>query len=240
MKAAHLEKMISKEHPEYIQFPNPNTADEHGFLGHGGDLEINTLLSAYQQGIFPWFNEEDPILWWSPNPRMILSTSELHISRSLSKTIRSGKFTVSCNTAFNEVISQCSKPRVTKSELDPSGSWITADMKQAYNALFQAGYAVSIETWYERELVGGLYGVTIAGMYFGESMFSRKSDASKVALHALCQFLAKNGAEWIDCQVESPHLVSLGATNISRENFIAKIHKQLEANNILNWGDFCK
>jgi len=213
---------------------------------------VNTLLSAYQQGIFPWFNDNDPILWWSPNPRMILSTQDIHVSRSLAKTIRSGKFQVTCNTAFDEVISQCSKPRIEKNELteneseseaeaeleNNSGTWITADMKQAYNSLFKAGYAVSIETWHEGELVGGLYGVSIAGMYFGESMFSRKNDASKVALHALCQFLDKNNCEWIDCQIESPHLTSLGAINISRNNFIQRVNQKLHAGNTINWSEF--
>ena len=158
--------MLSSTHPDYIQFPDPELADDHGFLAHGGDLRVNTLLSAYQQGIFPWFNEGEPILWWSPNPRMILPTKDMHISRSLTKTIRSNRYQITCNTAFADVISACSEPRTPKNKTIEPGTWITPAMKDAYLALFSAGYAVSIEAWEKQQLVGGLYGVSIAGMFF--------------------------------------------------------------------------
>ena len=236
--------MISQNHPEFIQFPNPNDADDLGFIGHGADLEINTLLSAYQQGIFPWFNPNEPILWWSPNPRMILPTGEMHISRSLRKVIRSNRFQITCGTAFERVIEHCSKPRmglVQEHHADKNmNTWITAEMKQAYIELHQAGYAQSIECWENESLVGGLYGVCIAGMYFGESMFSKVNNASKVALAALCQFLYSQKIDWIDCQVESEHLISLGAISIERATFLEKVSSGLNSPNNLDWNGFEK
>ena len=234
--------MIHRQHPQYIEFPDPKLANKHGFLAHGGDLSLTTLLSAYQQGIFPWFNDNEPILWWSPDPRMIMPTADIHISRSLKKTIRSGCFTVTCGQAFTKVIESCSKPRTTDEsinllEQEPQ-TWLTQDMKTAYIELHKAGFAQSIECWRENHLVGGLYGVTIAGMFFGESMFSIESNSSKVALFALCQYLNNHGISWIDCQIESKHLLSLGAINISRNNFIGKLNYHIENTTEISWSDF--
>ena len=234
--------MINRQHPDYIEFPNPELANKHGFLAHGGDLNTNTLLSAYQQGIFPWFNDNEPILWWSPDPRMIMPTAGIHISRSLRKTIRSEQFQLTCGQAFDQVIEACSHPRVPAQDFlledESPQTWITADMKQAYIQLHQAGFAQSIECWENEKLVGGLYGVTISGMYFGESMFSQSNNSSKVALVALCGFLLEQGIHWIDCQVESQHLVSLGAINIDRNQFIEKIHYRLNNPVAINWDTF--
>ena len=234
--------MIKRHHPEYIEFPDPKLANTHGLLAHGGDLSTATILSAYQQGIFPWFNDNEPILWWSPDPRMILPTADVHISRSLKKTLRSQRFNITCGQAFSEVIDYCSKPRTRDKSINllevSAQTWLTQDMKTAYIDLHKAGFAQSIECWHDKHLVGGLYGVTIAGMFFGESMFSTENDSSKVALVALCQYLQKHGIHWIDCQVESKHLVSLGAVNISRKNFIKKINYRIENPQEISWTEF--
>lgn len=240
--------MLSQNHPEYVQFPDPKLANKQGFIGHGANLAVNTLVSAYQQGIFPWFSDNEPILWWSPNPRMLLPTSDIHISRSLRKVIQSKHFTITYGKAFEEVIEQCSRPRPTKnrekitsiSSIDGSQTWITQDMKQAYINLHHAGYAQSIECWQGDQLVGGLYGVTIAGMYFGESMFSQSANSSKVALVALCRFLHSQKVKWIDCQIESQHLMSLGAINIDRHEFLERIKKHLVSPIELDWQQFQK
>ena len=236
--------MIDRQHPQYIEFPDPKLANRHGFLAHGGDLSLTTLLSAYQQGVFPWFNDNEPILWWSPDPRMILPTADIHISRSLNKTIRSKCFTVTYGQAFTEVIDSCSKPRANDKSINPmvqeSQTWLTHDMKTAYIELHKAGFAQSIECWRENQLVGGLYGVTIAGMFFGESMFSIESNSSKVALVSLCQHLNKQCINWIDCQVESKHLISLGAINISRDEFIKKLVYHIENAQEISWNNFGK
>jgi len=234
--------MIDSDHPLYVDFPNPQLADQHGLLAQGANLKVHTLLSAYQQGIFPWFNENQPILWWSPDPRLVLHTDQMYVSRSLKKTIRSNQFSISCGQAFKQVIDQCSQPREsTKTDLlneNESQTWITSSMKDAYIDLHDQGYAQSIECWKNNELVGGLYGVTIAGMFFGESMFSKVSDSSKVALYYLCEFLKKNGTTWLDCQVESNHLSSLGAVNVSRNEFLNMIKLQQLSPKKLVWEEF--
>ena len=234
--------MIDSGHPLYIDFPNPQLADQDGLLAQGGNLNIHTLLSAYQQGIFPWFNENQPILWWSPDPRLILYTAEMYVSRSLNKTIRSKRFSITCGLAFKQVIEQCSQPRdpihADSFEKNQPQTWITPSMKEAYIDLHDKGYAQSIECWKDNQLVGGLYGVTIAGMFFGESMFSKVSDSSKVSLYYLCKFLKKNGTTWLDCQVDSNHLSSLGAVNVSRNEFLHMIKKQQKSPNQLIWENF--
>jgi len=230
--------MLARYHPNYVIFPDPGKAEDSGYIGHGANLSINTLLSAYQQGIFPWFNDDEPILWWCPNPRMILNTDEMHVSHSLKKTLRSKPYRITCNTAFSQVISQCSKPRTTKSNLNYGASWITKEMQEAYNNLHDEGYGISIEAWQGDELVGGLYGVSIAGMFFGESMFAKKTDSSKIALFYTCQFLKKHGCDWIDCQVASEHLETLGAINIPRELFLSKISRKLKEPTSIPWDEF--
>ena len=186
-----------------------------GLLCAGADLSPKRLLDAYRRGIFPWFSGDEPILWWSPDPRLVLYVEELKVSRSLSKSMRNKGFSVTRDSAFEEVISNCAKPR--KGE---DGTWLGRDMRSAYLALHRGGYAHSFETWRGGELVGGLYGVAIGRMFYGESMFSRATDASKVSLAALCTELKRRGMPLIDCQVRTPLLVSLGAREIPRRAFL--------------------
>src|SRR5262245_51195815 len=194
--------------------------EPNGLLAAGGDLSPERLLDAYARGIFPWFNDDDPVLWWSPDPRMVLPLSEVRISRSLRRTIRSAKFRVSADTEFAAVVAGCAEPRV-----DQSGTWITKDMASAYERLFDMGYAHSIEAWSGDLLAGGLYGVALGRMFFGESMFARRSDASKVALVFLARQLARWGFELIDCQMSTAHLASLGAREISRPAFVGRVRQ---------------
>lgn len=198
------------------QFPDISLAldEPDGLLAVGGDLSPARLLAAYRHGIFPWFNHEQPILWWSPNPRTVLFPSRLHVSRSLRKTLRKQPFNVTADTAFAKVIEACSAPRA-----DEAGTWITGEMKQAYQHLAELGHAHSVECWRDGELVGGLYGIGIGKVFFGESMFSRMRDASKVAYVYLVRQLEQWGYALVDCQVHSAHLESLGAENIDRETF---------------------
>jgi leucyl/phenylalanyl-tRNA--protein transferase len=190
-----------------LSYPN-------GLLAVGGALDSDTLLAAYRQGIFPWYEAPQPVLWWSPDPRSVLFLDQLHVSRSLRKTLRSGCFTLSADSAFADVMRHCAEPRG-----EQLGTWIDEEMLAAYNSLHTQGWAHSIEVWQDSELVGGLYGVLIGGAFFGESMFSRCRDASKVALVALVRTLRALGGVLVDCQVESEHLNSLGARNLSRVDF---------------------
>ncbi len=201
-------------------FPALEHADEDGLLAMGGDLSVTTLVSAYSQGIFPWFNAGQPILWWSPDPRLVLYPQAVNVSRSLKKSIRN-KFTVSCNQAFAQVIQGCAlRGQTTQPDRDPEHTWITREMHRAYLDLHQSGYAHSVEVWHHGELVGGLYGVCLGKVFFGESMYSSQSDASKAALVFLCQHLINLDFKLIDCQVASPHLFSLGAIEIPRDKFV--------------------
>ncbi len=199
-------------------FPQVSSAlrDPDGLLAIGGDLSPERLLCAYQRGIFPWYSEGQPILWWSPDPRCVLEPGNIKISRSLRKTIRKGFYQLSFNKAFEKVIQACAQPRD-----NTPGTWITGNMLQAYLALHHKGQAVSVECWQDSELVGGLYGVVIGKVFFGESMFSIKTDASKVALVYLSQTLDEMGFRLIDCQVYSKHLHSLGAIPMPRGLFIS-------------------
>lgn len=186
-----------------------------GLLAAGGDLRQETLLKAYRQGVFPWYQDAQPLLWWSPDPRTVLMPGELRISRSLRKRLRQGCYQVSFDTDFGAVMRACAAPR----DAD-GGTWITAEMINAYERLHQAGYAHSVECRSGGDLVGGLYGVALGGVFFGESMFARRSDASKVALAHLVAFLRSRDFHLIDCQVYSPHLESLGARRITRRSFM--------------------
>jgi leucyl/phenylalanyl-tRNA--protein transferase len=201
-------------------FPSVETAlnDPNGLLAMGGDLSVERLLDAYRHGIFPWFNPGEPILWWSPDPRMVLVPSEIRVTRSLAKRIRNGGFEVRLDTAFTDVMRGCAEPRE-----GASGTWISPMMIAAYTRLHQAGYAHSVEAWHDGKLVGGLYGVAIGRMFFGESMFSREPDASKVALVWLAQQLQRWGFGLIDCQMETAHLASLGARTMPRAAFTARL-----------------
>ena len=194
-----------------------------GLLAVGGCLSPSRIINAYRHGIFPWFNPDDPILWWSPNPRLVLLPTQLYVSRSLAKTLRSGKFVFTLDTAFAQVIENCSKPR-----LSANGTWITGGIKQAYLELHDLGIAHSAEVWFEGQLVGGLYGVALGQVFFGESMFHTKTDASKVAFVQLVHHLTAWNYQVIDCQVHTPHLASLGATEISRDHFIELLNRHCE------------
>lgn len=196
--------------------------DPNGLLAVGGDLSVSRLLDAYSQGIFPWFSEGEPVLWWSPDPRMVLFPEELRISKSLAKTIKQGRFEVRFNTSFRKVITACSNIK----RRGQSGTWITGNIIEAYCAMFDAGHAISAETWLDGQLVGGCYGIHLGRMFFGESMFHDVSDASKVAFVHMVELLKNEGVEMIDCQMKTAHLASLGAREISRDAF-AKILSEL-------------
>jgi leucyl/phenylalanyl-tRNA--protein transferase len=192
--------------------------EPNGLLAAGGGLSSVRLMAAYRRGIFPWFGEEDPILWWTPDPRMVLRLDELHVSRSLRRTMRSGRFSVTLDTAFGAVIRGCAGPRDGE-----AGTWITPAMLAAYEELAEAGHAHSVETWSGGRLVGGLYGVAVGRMFFGESMFSRTPDASKAALALLVRQLSRWGFELIDCQMSTTHLASLGAREMPRSEFMRHV-----------------
>ena len=194
--------------------------DPDGLLAFGGSLSVHRLLHAYRQGIFPWYSEGQPIMWWSPDPRAVLFPDELKISRSLRKTLKKEPYHVTLDTAFAEVMDACADPRD-----DNPGTWITDEMKDAYYDLHQQGHAHSVEAWQDRELVGGLYGVAIGKVFFGESMFTRRTDASKIAFVHLVQQLKRWGYAVIDCQVHSGHLASLGAINIPRTEFVSLLNQ---------------
>jgi leucyl/phenylalanyl-tRNA--protein transferase len=197
-----------------LLFPDPALAEKDGLLAVGGDLSVGRLLLAYQNGIFPWYSDDSPILWYSPHGRFVLYPHKLKISKSMRQVLRSCKFTVTTNTCFNRVIEACS--RVEREGQD--GTWITDDMKAAYNQLHKAGDAHSVEVWEKDELVGGIYGVAVNSVFCGESMFSLVSNASKTALIWLSQ---NNNYKLIDCQVYTDHLASMGAEMISREEYMA-------------------
>jgi leucyl/phenylalanyl-tRNA--protein transferase len=201
-------------------FPPPELAEDGGLLAVGGDLSTPRLLLAYSMGIFPWFNENDPILWWSPDPRCILEPAELKVSRSLAKVLRRQEFTVTCDQSFAEVIDACAEVR-----RQDEGTWITAGMLQAYARLHRLGYAHSVEVWREGELVGRLYGVCLGRCFFGESMFHRVTNASKVALVELARHLLSRQVELIDCQLPTSHLLSLGARTIPRTEFLRRLRQ---------------
>jgi leucyl/phenylalanyl-tRNA--protein transferase len=194
-------------------FPSPRRAmlDPDGLLAAGGNLNPDTLLQAYRQAIFPWYSGDQPILWWSPNPRCVLFPDKFHVSRSFRRTLNQHQFEICRNTAFREVMQACAEPRA-----DQNGTWITDEMLAAYCTLHTMGHAHSIECWQDNTLVGGIYGLQIGAVFFGESMFSRRKDASKIAMHHICTVLKP---ALIDAQVHSTHLESLGAELIAREDF---------------------
>ena len=198
-------------------FPPPSHAEPDGLLAVGGDLSAERLLLAYSSGIFPWFNEDDPILWWSPDPRFILDPKDLKVSRSLEKTIRQGRFEVRVDTAFKEVMMACGDMR------KEGGTWITEAMIKAYCYLHELGFAHSVEAWHEGELVGGLYGICMGRCFFGESMFTNVSNASKVAFVTMVRELERLEFELVDCQMPSGHLKSLGAVGIPRHIFLERL-----------------
>jgi leucyl/phenylalanyl-tRNA--protein transferase len=192
--------------------------DPNGLLAAGADLSAARLLDAYAHGIFPWFSEEDPVLWWSPDPRMVITPEGLHVAKSLRRTIGSGRYTVTFDRDFPGVMAGCAEPR-----RDHDGTWITSDMVEAYSELAGLGYAHSVEVWSGGSLAGGLYGVALGRMFYGESMFSRQTDASKVALAFLVRQLERWGFAMIDCQMSTPHLASMGARDIPRAEFLRRL-----------------
>jgi leucyl/phenylalanyl-tRNA--protein transferase len=203
-----------------LSFPPVERASPEGLIAVGGDLRPERLLEAYRRGIFPWYNDDQPILWWSPDPRAVLFPENLHVSRSLKRSLRPGLFTLTLDTAFRDVMVQCSEPR---SQYPGDGTWITPAMINAYTRLHEMGHAHSVETWKDDKLVGGVYGVAIGGAFFAESMFARVDDASKVALVTLIRQLHRWSFRIVDCQQSSPHVLRLGAEEIPRREFIAHL-----------------
>ena len=201
-----------------IEFPNPNQADANGLLAIGGDLSSKRLLKAYNSGVFPWYNENEPLLWWSPNPRMVLFPKELRISKSMRVILRKEIFKITFNKAFNEVIQECAKIK----RHDQEDTWITNDMINAYIELHKEGHALSVEVWKEEKLVGGLYGIDLKDkkVFCGESMFSKESNASKAAFITLTKELNEKEYKIIDCQMHTSHLESLGAREIDRKKLL--------------------
>ena len=211
---------------ELSDFPPVHHAltEPEGLLAAGGDLSPERLINAYEHGIFPWFDDDQPILWWSPDPRAVLFPSEIKISRSLRKRIKRQEFDVRFDTQFDKVVEACAAPRINE-----SGTWITDDMYAAYCELHRLGVAHSIECFKGEQLVGGLYGVSLGKMFFGESMFHRQTDASKVAFAYLARFLELQNATLIDCQIENPHLNSLGSRLIDRQVFTEYLQRNRNA-----------
>lgn len=209
--------------PGLQAFPSLGQAAEDGLLAVGGDLSPERLQCAYSLGIFPWFEEDQPILWWSPDPRCVLYPDQFKTSRSMRKAIQRASFSISYDLAFESVIEACAAPRDYQ-----EGTWITPGMRDAYCKLYELGCAHSVEVWQEGELVGGLYGVSLGRVFYGESMFSRVSEASKFALKSLCEKLMTKNYHLIDCQIESGHLLSLGAQTIPRTQFIKEMNAGLQ------------
>lgn len=206
-----------------LKFPPIENATKEGIVAIGGDLSIERLLLAYKNGIFPWFSEGEPIIWWSPDPRFVLFPDELIISKSMKKLLKKEIYRITINKSFKEVISMCRECRINK-----EGTWITHDMINAYCKLRELGHVLSTEVWHNEKLVGGLYGVVIGKCFFGESMFSIMDNASKAALIELTDYLKKNKFIIIDCQVYSKHLESMGARNIPRKEFLELLKKGIK------------
>lgn len=209
---------------ESILFPPVHLADEDGLLAFGGDLSTERLLQAYRSGIFPWYNEDEPIIWWCPDPRFVLFPQQLKVSKSMATVLRSGRFRFTINKAFSQVIQNCKS--ITRKEQD--GTWISPAVQNAYTTLHTLGYAHSAEAWQDGELVGGLYGVRLGNVFFGESMFSKESNASKFAFINYVHQLQREGVVLIDCQVYTAHLESLGAGMIDRRLFIEILKKHIK------------
>ena len=215
-----------------LKFPPLHQAlrEPNGLLAAGADLSAERLVAAYRHGCFPWYQDGQPLLWWSPDPRTVLLPNNLHISRSLRKVLRSDLFSVTFDRNFTDVIHACSEPRK-----DEDGTWITSEMQAAYFALHAQGHAHSVEVWQQDQLVGGLYGIAIGQLFFGESMFSRASNASKVGFVTLVSALKAAGFVLIDCQMPTAHLISLGAQSIRRSEFSEYLAQYLDINTDMQW-----
>lgn len=224
MQEIRIYKLNEKE----LRFPPVDLANKDGILAYGGDLSPKRVLLAYHKGIFPWYSEETPILWWCPDPRFVLFPDELHVSKSTRRLMRKGTFEVTFDKDFEQVLKNCKQmPRK-----DQDGTWITEELFNTYIEIHAMGYAHSVEVWQNGELVGGLFGVNIGGVYFGESMFTKVSNASKVGFASLVVQLQKRGVQLIDCQVWTAHLESFGARHIKREKFMHNLDILLEAESL--------
>ncbi len=216
-----------------LVFPNPQSAESNGLLAVGGDLSVERLLLAYRSGIFPWYSEGDPLMWFSPDPRLIIFFDNLHVSSKLKKVVRSKTYEVRFDTAFKDVIIKCAMVE----RVGQNGTWITDEMVEAYIRLHNEGYAHSVETFHEGKLVGGLYGVSLGGVFFGESMFFEMSNASKVALYSLVDKLRSWGFDFIDSQVPNDHMLGLGGKEVKRTAFLNLLENSLKKQTkIGNWG----
>lgn len=216
-------------------FPPVSSAlqEPNGLLAVGGDLSVERILAAYRKGIYPWFSPGEPVLWWSPDPRLVLEPSQFHVPRSFAKVLRNRAYEVRFNTAFEAVMRACAAPR------EPGGgTWITEEMIAAYVALHRAGYAHSVETWVDGELVGGLYGMAIGRMFFGESMFSRMADVSKIALYYLCETLKEHDFPLIDCQMHTQHLARMGGVLMPRAQFCQQVETLVAETSMIKVWDF--
>lgn len=239
-----VEKMASIYDSDYFitplspfsyTFPDPNLGAKEGLLAYGGDLNPNRLLTAYRNGIFPWFNENDPILWWSPDPRLVLYPQDFKVRRSFRRVLRNRNYRVCFDNDFRSVISSCA----SMPKRQESGTWLSPKMQEAYIELHNMGFAHSVEVYENDELIGGLYGVSLGRAFFGESMFSKAKDASKIALKALSDVLRLKGYDFIDCQVVSEHLQSLGARVVTRRVFLQELESALNsAGDIGSWIDY--
>tara|TARA_E500000178_G_scaffold313146_1_gene330349 strand:+ start:637 stop:1281 length:645 start_codon:yes stop_codon:yes gene_type:complete len=204
------------------KFPSPKLATSEGIVAVGGDLNPLRVLEAYKNGIFPWFNDDENLIWWSPDPRMVLFPEKIKLSKSFKSFLKKKEYRVSFNENFENVIESCSNIK----RVGQKGTWITSGLKKSFNKLHEMGHAHSVEVWYQNVIIGGLYGLDLGNVFCGESMFSTKPNASKVALYFLCQELKSNNYKFIDCQVPSEHLRSLGAEEISRNSFLEKLFNQ--------------
>ena len=198
-------------------FPDPRWATAEGLLAVGGDLSPERLVLAYQLGIFPWYGEDEPIMWWSPDPRCVLLPKHVCVSRRLERVVKQKRFHLTCNRAFSQVVEACANVRIDKGE----ETWLITEMQRAYQKLYELGFAHSVEAWSGDDLVGGLYGVALGKFFFGESMFHTQTNASKVILVQLARHLEREGFVLLDCQVPNPHLISMGAGHLAREDFLA-------------------
>lgn len=217
---------------EYLPFPDPADADKEGLLTYGGNLSPGVLLSAYKQGIFPWFSPGDPLLWWSPDPRCLIYPEKVHISKSMKKQFRKKEFSFSFDTCFADVIDNCAKTY----RPGQFGTWISQEMRAAYLDLHKRGYCHSVEVWKNKRLAGGLYGISLGSSFFGESMFSLETNSSKSALIMLALFLQRKNFMMIDCQIVTTHLLSLGASSVPRKNFLEQLETSIISETIKgNW-----
>ncbi|MBN1647202.1 MAG: leucyl/phenylalanyl-tRNA--protein transferase [Spirochaetales bacterium] len=217
-----------------IQFPDPLETDDEGLVAIGGNLSPGVLLSAYEQGIFPWFDQSNPVLWWSPNPRCILRPQDRHISASMKKVLARGEYTLSFDTVFRQIISFCAGVK----RKEQQGTWITGEMEQAYYRMHELGFAHSVEVWKDGILAGGLYGLSLGNMFFGESMFSLRKNASKFALLKLAEFLERQSFLLIDCQLYTDHLASLGAVKMERNEFLRLLRTNIGQEGL--YGSWCR